>query len=297
MLLYACSTGIEGTKPIKMSKEDKKHMTMSEEQSFASTIHGTPLSSWEKGKKFLAMSDRTSYVFDPTSINMPESSKSILGKILIYDGIESRTNPDLREECIILFRDGSQIYRYPTGKPTKEALNDIDSSKIPLISDLDLINQWKSKINGMTLWTKSNLCYNAKGERGNGLKFAEVKVVDVAPATGDFPINIKVIMPSGEEAYLHMNYTSDTHDSRNFATLFFMNDPKTKYPQISEENWAMIQKGKVSLGMTKEECKLSVGNPDELNAGHSQSQTMDVWQYSDGTYLVFTDGLLTRFRQ
>lgn len=104
-------------------------------------------------------------------------------------------------------------------------------------------------------------------------------------------------MPSGEEAYLHMNYTSDTHDSRNFATLFFMNDPKTKYPQISEENWAMIQKGKVSLGMTKEECKLSVGNPDELNAGHSQSQTMDVWQYSDGTYLVFTDGLLTRFRQ
>ena len=49
--------------------------------------------------------------------------------------------------------------------------------------------------------------------------------------------------------------------------------------------------------MTKDECRLSLGNPDELQSGHNTSQTLDIWQYSDGTYLFFSDGILTNFRQ
>lgn len=296
-LCISCSTGIESTKTIKMSKEDLKHMAKTEEQTLASSIHGTPLSSWEKGKKFLATSDRTLYIFDPSSLPFNQPDLSLGGTILFYNGVESRHNPDLREECVILFSDGRHNYRYPTGKPTAEAMKEIDSSKLPLLSDIDLIEEWKTKINGKTLWTKSNLWYDANGERLSGLKFAEVKIEDILPATGDFPINVKIKGKQGEEAYMHMNYTSDLRDSRNFAAIFFMTDPKKKYPQISEENWSLIQDGKVSLGMTKDECKLALGNPDELNAGHSHSQTMDMWQYANGTYLIFTDGLLTRFRQ
>lgn len=293
----SCSTGIESTKTIKMSKEDRKQMAKSAEQTFASGIHGTPLSSWEKGKVFLAMTERTLYIFDPSSLPYDQEEKSLPGKRFCYEGWESRTNPDLREECVILFSDGSNVYRYPTGKPSSEALEGIDSSKLPLLSDASLIEEWKTKINGKTLWTKSNLWYDANGDRKSGLKFAEIKVLDVIPATGDFPMNIKISTPQGEEAYMQMNYTSDLHDSRNFAAIFFLTDPRSRYPQISDENWAMIQKGKLCEGMTKEECKLAIGNPDELNAGHSQSQTMDMWQYANGTYLIFTDGLLTRFRQ
>lgn len=280
-----------------MSKEDVKQMAKSEEQTFASGIHGTPLSSWEKGKEFLAMNERSQYIFDPSSLPYGQEELKLEGKSLNYAGLETRINPDLREECIILFTDGSNVYRYPTGKTTSQAMEEIDSSKLPLLSDADLIDEWKKKINGKTLWTKSNLWYNEKGDRELGQKFAKVKVLDVIPSTGDFPMNVKISTPVGGEAYLHMNYTSDLHDSRDFAALFYLNDPKTRYPQISDENWAMIQKGKLSLGMTKEECKLAIGTPDELNSGHSQSQTMDFWQYSNGTYLIFTDGLLTRFRQ
>lgn len=243
------------------------------------------------------MSDRALYIFDPASIATEREDRSIRGKILKYAGWESRINPDLREECVILFTDSADTYRYPTGKTTSEAMEGIDSSKLPLMSDIALIKEWKEKINGKTLWTKSNLWYDADGERRSGLKFAKVKVLDVIPTTGDFPINVRIATPRGDDAFLQMNYTSDKHDSRNFAAIFFLNDPKTKYPHISEEMWEYIQKGKVREGMTKEECKLSLGNPDELNSGHSQSQTMDIWQYSNGTYLFFTDGLLTRFRQ
>ena len=272
-------------------------MEKSPEEKFAESVQGTPLSTWDKGKRFMAMSDRTVYIFDPSSLNQQEMNQSFAGLPLTYIGLDSRMNPDLSEECVILLSDGIRTYRYNTGKRTENAMKETVSSKLPLISDLSLIDEWKERLKGKTFWTRSNLWYDTSGYRLPGLKFAKVKIEDVIPSTGDFPMKIKISGPDGEEAYLQMNYTSDHHDSRNFAALFFLSDPKGKYPHITDDHWALIQRSKVGEGMTKEECKLSIGNPDEVRSGHNRSQTMDIWQYSDGTYLMFTDGLLTNFRQ
>ncbi|MDE6478816.1 MAG: hypothetical protein K2L45_00990 [Muribaculaceae bacterium] len=280
-----------------MNKEEVKMMTKSAEQKFAESLQGTPLASWERGKRFLAMSDRTLYIFEPTGMNADPNGANLMGKILTYEGLDSQLMPDLKDECVILFSDGTTTYRYRTKKSTTEAKKDIDSSRLPLLSDLDLVERWKEKLNGTTLWTKSNLWYDKNGLRLPGLKFAKVKITDVLPTTGDFPMNVKITGSDGEDAYLYMNYTSDKHDSRNFAAEFYLADPKKKYPHITDENWALIQKGTVGLGMTKEECKLAIGNPDEVRSGHDRSQTMDMWQYNDGTFLMFQDGLLTRYRQ
>ncbi len=280
-----------------MNKEDVKLMTKSEEQSFAESLQGASLSSWKKGKKFLAMSDRVLYIFEPVNIMTSGREENMTGKILTYEGVDNHINPDLKDECVILFSDGSNTFRYRTKKTIQDAMKEIDSTKLPLLADIDLVEGWQQKLNGLTLWTKSNLWYDKNGYRLPGLKFAKVKVIDVIPSDGDFPMKVKISGPAGEEAYMNMNYTSDTYDSRNFASIFYFSDPKAKYPNITDENWTLIQHGKVGIGMTKEECKLSIGNPDELQSGHSRSQTMDIWQYNDGTFLMFEDGLLTRFRQ
>ena len=293
----SCSTGIESTKKIRMSKEDVRMMEKSPEQKFAEAISGTPLSSWEKGRPFTAMTDRTLYLFEPTGFSDGKEETSLKGKTLYFTGLDSHLNPDLREECVILFSDGRNTFRYRTGKTTEAAMKDIDSSKIPLMADISLIDQWKEKLSGQTLWTKSNLWYDKAGNRTPGLKYAKVKVVDVEASSGDFPISVRILAADGTEGHLHMNYTADLHDSRNFAAIFFLNDPRQRYPHVTDEHWALIQQGRVGEGMTKEECKLSIGNPDEVRSGHNRSQTMDIWQYADGTYLMFTDGLLTNFRQ
>ena len=85
-------------------------------------------------------------------------------------------------------------------------------------------------------------------------------------------------------------------ESRTFPSLVSIYDPKLKYPQITAETWKLIQEGKVALGMTKEECKLSLGNPSEADSGHDWNNTIDVWSYPDGTCLHFQDGLLVNFR-
>ncbi len=296
-IFASCSTGIESTKKIKMNKEDVKLMAKTAEQVYAAALQGSPLSEWEKGKRFLAMSDRSLYIFEPNGLMTDPNIENYTGKTLPFAGTDKHSNPDLKDECVILFSDGANTLRYRTKKTYEEALKEIDSSKIPLLSDIDLAESWKQKLTGTTLWTRSNLWYDKNGYRLPGLKFAKVTITDVEPTPGDFPMRVKIEGPEGEIAYLNMNYTSDTHDSRNFAALFYLSDPKEKYPHISDEHWALIQRGKVGEGMTKEECKLSIGNPDEVQSGHSRSQTMDVWQYNDGTYLMFEDGLLTRFRQ
>lgn len=291
----SCSTGIESTKKITMNKQDVRLMAKSDEQIFAAEIKGSPLSEWTPGKKFLAMGQRTLYIFDPASTSIADDA-DLTGRVLTYSGTESSINPDLKEECIILFSDGDHIYKYRTGKSTSEALNSIDSSKLPLLVDMDLAEEWKKKLAGKTLWTRNNLWYDASGRRKDGLKFVDVTVEDVEAATGDFPIRLK-IRHDGDISYVWMNPTAEKTDSRNFAALFFLSNPKARYSQISDENWLLIQTGRVGQGMTKEECRLALGNPDELRSGHSTSQTMDIWQYSNGTYLFFTDGLLTSFRQ
>ncbi len=293
----SCSTGIESTKKIRMSKEDEKLMAKSQEQLYAGSLQGTPLSAWKKGKKFLAMSDRTLYIFEPNGSAIEAMGENLAGKKLSYLGVDRIVNPDLKDECVILFSDGSNTFRYRTKKTMDDALKEIESSKLPLLADLDLVESWRQKLSGSTLWTRSNLWYDANGNRLPGFKFAKVIVDDVLPSAGDFPMKVKISGPNGEEAYMNMNYTSDMYDSRNFAALFYLSDPKRRYPNITDEVWTLIQRGRVGEGMTKEECKLSIGNPDEVQSGHSRTQTMDIWQYNDGTYLMFEDGLLTRFRQ
>lgn len=295
MLFSACSTGIESTKKIKMNKYEARQMVKSDEQNYASQLHGVPLEKWEVGKEFMTMNQRALYLFDPSTTEQADND-SFAGKILKFVGSETSMTPDLKEECVLLFSDGGNIFKYNTGKTGQQALKEIDSSKLPLLSDINLIDEWKRMLMGKTLWTRSSLWYDEAGHRVDGLKFSEVTITDVAPATGDFPMRLK-LQHADRTAYMYMNYTSDTADSRNFAALFFLSDPKNKYPQISDENWHLIQAGRVGPGMTKDECRLALGTPDELRAGHSTSSTVDIWQYSNGTYLYFTDGLLTTFRQ
>lgn len=293
-VMSSCSTGIEGTKKIRMNKDDIKLMAKSDEQIFASEIKGIPLKDWKIGRKFMTMNDRALFIFDSSSAINDNSSAD--GKTLFYTGYKSRITPDLKDECILSFSDGVNSYTYNTGKSTVEALHDIDSSKLPLLADLELIDEWKQKLTGKKLWTKNSLWYDDAGQRKNGLKFAMVEVLDVTPSIGDFPMKVKITC-NGDVSYILMNYTADIADSRNFAAIFFLSDPKLKYPDISDENWNLIQMGRVCKGMTKEECRLALGTPDELRAGHNTSQTLDIWQYSNGTYLYFEDGLLISFRQ
>ena len=76
-----------------------------------------------------------------------------------------------------------------------------------------------------------------------------------------------------------------------------MINPKLKYPNISNANWLLIQSGDLKLGMTKLECELSYGAPDDINSTSNKLGSSEQWIYNrqigGDVYLYFKNGRLT----
>lgn len=297
LFLSGCFTGIESTKKINLSREDRKNANPTPEELFMSQLEHYPLISWQQGKKFIVTDNRAMLVIVPQKGLLPVAPDSIKGKTLEYSGVESKINAAGNLTVGILFTDGVYIYSYDTGKEFEEAMQQVTSDKLPLLIDIDMVDGAKTLLTGKSFWTRSPLWYDADGNRIDGEKYVKVTVTDVSPGDMIFPLRLEIKTDEGKTAYVYMNYGSDNNESRSFGNLFSLNDIKKNYPHIEPEIWALISHGKVKVGMTKEECKLALGNPSDLNSGHDYSQTIDIWSYENGRVLWFEDGRLVKIRQ
>lgn len=294
--LSSCFTGVEGTKKITLSKDDKKALRPSPEDEFFRSVSGVPLNTWEKGRPFIAADNKTLLIFDQQGLPLDPDEVKLAGKTLTFYGTEPRLIPDGSNTLVILFTDGDNIYRYNTGKGVDKAAEEVKSDQIPMMIDLAMINSARQLLLGKKLWTRSPLWYDDNNNRITGRKFVPVTINAVESGTLVFPIKVRFLTDDGVQAWAFMNFGNSGTESRAFANLFYLSDFRKNFPSITDEVWKLICEGKVAAGMTKTECKLSLGNPSEVDAGHDYSQTLDLWHYSDGTVLWFEDGLLTRFR-
>lgn len=293
LMLAGCFTGIESTKKINITREDRKLLTLTEEDTFLNKIHGQPLAEWNTGKQFIVSDGRISLLFDRSGGYHEHSDTSgMTGRHLAFKGISHRRLPDASEETVLLLSDEKNEFRLPTGKSPLESRYGVQSSDIPMLIDLDMVKDADRLLTGRKLWIRTALWYDIDGNRMAGRKFIPVTVERVEPGTMVFPLRLTLSDESGLTFIQYMNIGNGSNESRSFAKLFRLSDPRTSYPAISDENWALIQKGKIRLGMTKEECRLSLGNPTSTDSGHDYSSTIDIWKYEDGTFLRFQDGLL-----
>lgn len=297
LTLTSCFTGIESTKKITLSKEDKKNLQPTAEEEFFRPVAPQPLADWKPGKKFIAADDRTALIFDQEGMPVDPMQTRMKGKILTFEGTGSRLAPDGGQNAIINFSDGVNTYKYNTAKHVDDAMQQVTSGNIPMLIDSDMIESARSLLVGKKLWTRSPLWYDASGDRITGLKFVPVTVTEVIPGTIAFPLKVAFTDETGKKAWALLNFGNSGTESRSFANVFSLSDIRQRYPQIEDEVWALICRGKVRAGMTKEECKLSLGNPSEVDQGHDYAQTLDLWHFPDGAVLWFEDGFLTRFRQ
>lgn len=290
-----CSTGIEGTKTITYSKSERKETALSEEEKFIADIIPAPLKDWQSGKEFLISDDRAALVFEFPG-KSSQSLTSLKGKTISFKSIGERPTPGGTVQALIIFSDGITQYSYPTGKILKDALQSITSLDIPMLIDLEIVNQYKKRLESREVWTRSSLWYDENGDKIPGRKFVPVKIQKVKPGDMLFQIHLDITDENGKNARLYMNPLHRGLESRTFASLLSLSDPKTRYPGISPEIWDYICRSRVKNGMTKEECKLSLGNPDEVSTGHDWNQTIDIWNYKNGIFLQFQDGILIKFR-
>lgn len=282
-------TGIENTGHIKLSKEDTlASTTLSEEDNLLLPLADMTVSEWAIGKPFLAASERVRLVFS----SAPDDP---YGHVLYYTGFSITRTPTGAEAISISFRD-SLNRQYIYQRESRDSLN-LKSSDLPMLIDLDLVAQADSLLTGRTVWTRTLFWDNAEdfSKTVSGTQLMPVTIERIVAADPNFPL--RAIFSDGNGRKGSLIFSPLPTSSRSFATQFYISDPRIRYKKVTDEKWLDICLGRLSTGMTKQEARLTYGNPDNVESGHDYSKLIEIWHYSNGAYLRFEDGLLVSFRK
>lgn len=291
----ACNTGIESTKKITPTRADRQLLQPAAEDSFIDTITPTPLKSWRPGKKFMITDSKASLLYEVQDAQGRRSHGDSLARYIVsFDCVESQSSPAGGSIGVIRFHHDSTglVLKYPSRRDFNK-MGSMTWSDMPMMIDLDMVEKFKRLLQNRKLWTRTALWYDENGNLIRGAKFIPVTVLDISPGNTAFPLTV-TFSDGNRTAMIPMNMPDGkgSHGSRSFASLFSLTDPKERYPEILPEIWELICVGKVTPGMTKEEVKLSIGNPKEVDHGHNWDSLVDYWKYADGTYLLFVDDKL-----
>lgn len=173
------------------------------------------------------------------------------------------------------------------------------SLALPYAVELSTLEAVGRRMTGQTYYVMTPLWTSLSGESIRGRKYVAAEVTGVEPGSGITPLKIvlRLAAPDGDGQTFTLNMAAPGRDTgsstRSFSNLFSLTDPRLKYPKIADDTWAHIQAGEVVGGMTRDECRLALGTPSEVDRRAGYSDLYEIWTYSDGRRLIFTDGLLT----
>lgn len=118
----------------------------------------------------------------------------------------------------------------------------------------------------------------------------KVHVTEVTRGNGTYPLAIHFTDSNGNKSKVFMSLGTSARATRNFDKLFSLTDPRQRYKDIKDDVWECITRSSVKTDMTREECRLALGNPREVIRGHY----LERWSYDNGMNLIFDDGYLQR---
>lgn len=293
MPLAGCFTGIESTPRITAADVRKEKVTVTPEQSYLADIESEPFDRWQPDKRFYVTDDKISLALNPTTPPVT----SLGGSTLLYRGY--RTVPAVTgneaTELLFLTDSGTEVaYRI---NATPAELAGRHQVEIPFTVEMSIVEATAKMLIGQKLWIMTPVWYDMDDNAVTGRKFIQVTVTEVAPGNISYPVRLTFTDDSGKPHRLFMSAGNGNRTARSFANMFSFNDPRRNYPAITDKIWDNIINGKIELYMTREECRLALGAPDDIDKGSNYSSIIERWSYENGVYLIFEDGILTRFRR
>lgn len=188
-----CHTGIESTKTIKMNKTERKETAPSAEQSLISSLQARPLSEWSPGKSFLVTDNKASIVFIPSDGRQAPELKD---RVLKFQKVDSRRTANGDREATILFSDDNNTYIYYTSRTPEAAAKELTGLDIPMVVDLELVDEAARLLIGRKVWTRTGLWYDDSLNPVTGTKFTPVEILDVRPGNFIFPLIVGFRTPT-----------------------------------------------------------------------------------------------------
>ncbi len=295
-LAMSCYTATESTPRIKIDKDIIRH-TSAEELVMDNNFVEQGCHSWITGKTFVSVDSRLSPVLRPEESN-GQNDADLLGKTFVYRGYREDNIYGNKAVVYLLFECEGRYYSYYTGKSMQEIETSNYQPLIPSLVDMDIVALARSLFVGKKLYIKTNRWYTLQGELMQGRQLVPVTVIAVEPGNNVLPLAIQYVDERGVQAQVYITTKSSSQTQMfSFDRLFAYDNPRQQHPDITDEMWQAITEARLLQGMTKVECRLSIGTPSEVKKIPTYSGLKEQWLYNSGAYLFFSDGLLEEFRQ
>lgn len=298
--LHACFTGVESTPRIDASAVQREHAaTPVAEASYLADIRPQSPAQWQPGKQFLVADPRISLIFGAPS----DSTTNLAGHTVRYIGYDDTRGLMGDENPVLKFvADDGRRFFYNLSNYDRARLDTATVLEVPFTIDLDLVRATDDRIRGKHFYVRTPEWYRADAGRQavSGLRHIEVVVDSVVAGTPEFAAAVCFHPADNADAgeyILFMSVGRGKGATRTFDSLFAFENPRKRYPEIRDRIWANIICSQVCSGMTRDECRLALGQPTEILRVPTNGGMQERWTYSDGIYLIFDDGFLTRFRR
>lgn len=280
LTLHSCFTGVESTPRVSESEVKRQGAAVpSAERILISSVKPQALAQWSPGKMFLVSDLRVALIFR-------SETKVATGDTLTFRGVqEGITVMNDTVADLIFSLPGADSVVYRTEMSVDDAMQALNS--VPYTVDLDLVRDADRLLRGRKVWTLTAMA---------GGKFTPATISSVQPGNADFPLNVIFTDATGAEHSLLMAAESNSRTARTFDHLFSLSDPRKRYSSIPDHTWSLITQGRVERGMTRLECRLALGSPSDVDRTASTSAILERWLYEGGSYLIFEDDILTRYR-
>ena len=292
--LTGCFTGVEST-PRVTSRDVEKAISAIENRAPATLVFPVDsVPAWQMGKLFYVTDNQARLLFDH-SFKFEIDTLQLQHTTLTYVGNTTGGVLDNRNTINLLFTHGNDTLVYRTGKTLEQFT---PSFSIPLLIDMDMVDYVHHALAGREFYVKTSIWYDPITEDMlTGRHYIKVRIDSVAPGNKALPLRVHfTALDSGERAMMWMAGRTAMRN-RDFDALFAARDPRADYPEITDKNWSLIVNGQVTIDMTKQECRLSLGAPKRITPIHDQVGLREYWYYDGGSYLFFVDGLLKQYRR
>lgn len=297
-LMSSCFTGVESTPRIGAADVRKQQAAnLTAEQQFLTQVHPLPPAQWQAGREFLVANDRISLIFNTSSDN----TEHLNGHKIYFKGFapaRSLTGDDATDAMFVSDDNRNLVYRI--SGTDSEKIDTLKSLQVPFTVDLDVVDQIDNLLRGKELYICTNAWYHPQNRQAiYGLRHVSVIVDSVGPGDDNFVAAVYFSLKDTKE-YGPMRgmllMSLGTKSTRTFDNLFSFTNPRKKYPDIKDEIWQLIIKSRVKPGMTRDECRLALGTPPQIERVPTTIGMREKWTYTDGVFLIFDDGFLTRYR-
>lgn len=298
-LFASCFTGIESTPKITAKHLDKEGVAAvsAPEDSFIRDICADSLGAWMPGKLFYVTDNRISIALEPSRNSMPVQGETI--EFVEFYEVPSMTG---RPDTELLFRKSdSTTCVYRINASVEELRKRTAGIEIPFTIEMSIVDRARKAMFGKTFFIRTPVWHTAEGiDAVKGKKYVPVCVTSVEPGNQVYPLRVcftPVNENDGESACVYMSVSDNSKSGRNFSMLFSVEDPRKRYPEITDDVWANIQNSRVAKFMTRDECRIALGAPKSIQRRNVITVLQEMWTYENGVYLLFDDGILQSYWQ